>query len=144
MDIDQIRDALAAHPGTRLLEANGDVFAVYDPYGDLPPQRQLPWATIVTSDTYDTASRLDRPGVFRLNLGLPRARFQELIDPDTSDMTALDVLLPHPSMPAALVCVLNPRQTWPVVRGLLDEAAAFAVRSTTTRANPLVKHCPRT
>lgn len=130
MDIGQIRDALAAHPGTRLLEANGDVFAVYDPYGDLPPQRQLPWATIVTSDTYDTASRLDRPGVFRLNLGLPRARFQELIDPAHEyDMTALDVLLPHPVYAGQhWVCVLNPRQTWPVVRGLLDEAAAFAVR----------------
>lgn len=130
MNIDQIRHELASHPGTCLVELNGDSFAIYDPRGDLPPQRQLPWATIVTSNAHDMASDLDRPGVFRLNLGLPRARFRELVDPAGQyDLTALDVLLPHPVYGGQnWVCVLNPDRTWPVVRELLGEAAAFAVR----------------
>src|SRR6185436_6448065 len=79
--IDLVRRTLTSYSGTRILEANGDVFAVYDPAGDLPPERQLPWATIVTSDNpYDATSHLDRLEVFRLNFGLPRARFGELVD----------------------------------------------------------------
>jgi hypothetical protein len=128
--IEQIRQELASHPGTRLLEANGDTFAIHDPRGDLPPERQLPWATIVTSDVYDSASDLDRPGMFRLNIGLTRARFRELVDPETAhDATAVDVLLPHPVYGGQnWVCVLNPKKTWPLARELLDEAYAFAVR----------------
>lgn len=72
MDLDQIRQVLASYPGTRLFEANNDTFAVHDPGEDRPPERQLPWATIVTSDdAYDSASDLNRPEVFRLNIGLP-------------------------------------------------------------------------
>ncbi|WP_199429730.1 DUF6194 family protein [Qaidamihabitans albus] len=130
MDIDQIGQELGSHSGTRLVEANGDTFAIYDPRGDLPPERQMPWATIVTSDAYDSASDLDRPGVFRLNLALPKARFRELVDPAVEyDATSLDVLLPHPVYAGQhWICVLNPQQSWPVARELLREAAAFAVR----------------
>lgn len=130
MRLDQIRQELASYPGTRLLAANGDTFAIYDPRGDLPPERQLPWATIVTSDNYDTASQLNRPEVFRLNIGLPRTRFRELIDPMAEhDATALDVLLPHPVYAKQhWMCVLNPQQSWPMVRQLLAEAYAFSVR----------------
>ncbi|MEU6643762.1 DUF6194 family protein [Saccharomonospora sp. NPDC046836] len=130
MDIDQIRQELASHSGTRLLEAHGDTFAVYDPRGDLPPERQMPWATIVTSDTYDAASNLDRPGVFRLNIGLPRTRFRELVNPaEEYDATAVDALFPHPVYARQnWVGVLNPQQSWPFVRELLDEAYTFAVR----------------
>jgi len=126
-DLNQI---LATHPGTRLLEANGDTFAVHDPAGDLPPERQQPWATIVTSNAYDSASDLDRPGVVRLNIGLPKARFAEVVDPASEhDLTALDVVMPHPVYgDQHWVCVLNPDNSMPAVRQLLDEAYAFAVR----------------
>jgi Family of unknown function (DUF6194) len=129
--IDLVRHTLAGHPGTRIVEAHGDVFALYDPAGELPPERQHPWATIVTSDSpYDATSQLDRPDVFRLNLGLPRARFRELVKLDAChDPTALDVLFPHPVYGGQhWLCVLNPRQSWPVVQQLLTEAHAFAVR----------------
>ncbi|TCK20164.1 DUF6194 family protein [Pseudonocardia endophytica] len=133
---DEIREYLTAHfPGTRLLEANGDAFAVHDPGGDLPPERRLPWATVVTADMYtpdgdpwDVGSQLDRPGIFRLNIGLPRAAYREL-DPPEGDLTAVDVLLPHPTYASiGWVCVLNPDRTWPDVVGLLDEAYGFAAR----------------
>ncbi|WP_306991453.1 DUF6194 family protein [Amycolatopsis thermophila] len=134
MDIEQITQVLASFEGTRIAEAGGDVFALYDPRGDLPPERQMPWATIVTHDgPYDSASELDRDGVFRLNIGLPRDRFTELVDRDRDhDVTALDVLLPHPVYGKQhWVCVLNPDRTWPTARALLDEAHAFAVRKFT-------------
>ncbi|NIH78014.1 DUF6194 family protein [Amycolatopsis viridis] len=130
MDLEHIRQELAAFSGTRLAEASGTVFALYDPNGDLPPQRQLPWATIVTADTeFDNASDLDRPGVFRLNIGLTRARFGEVVPPGDYDVTALDVLFPHPVYAGQhWVCVINPDRTWPAARKLLDEAYEFAVR----------------
>jgi Family of unknown function (DUF6194) len=129
--IDLVRHTLATHPGTRIVEAHGDVFALYDPAGDLPPERQHPWATVVTSDNpYDATSHLDRPEVFRLNFGLPRARFGELVDTAAEhDPSALDVLFPHPVYGGQhWLCVLNPRQTWPTVQELLTEAHAFAAR----------------
>jgi len=129
--IDSVQRFLASQPGTRIIEAHGDVFALYDPAEDLPPERQHPWATIVTSDNpYDAASHLDRPDVFRLNLGLPKARFHEVVDVAAAhDPTALDVLFPHPVYGGQhWLCVLNPDRAWPTVRGLLTEAHAFAVR----------------
>lgn len=132
MDLNAIRRHIVDDfPGTRVMEAAGDLFFVHDPHRDLPPQRQQPWATIVTSDNpHDATSRLDRPGVFRLSIGLPRATFRELFPVDTEhDVTALDVVVPHPVYGALhWVQVLGPDSTWPAVRGLLQQAHAFAVR----------------
>jgi Family of unknown function (DUF6194) len=129
--IDLVRHDLASRSGTRILEANDDFFALYDPAADLPPERQHPWATIVTSDhPFDATSHLDRRAVFRLNLGLPKARFRELVDVAADhDPTAFDVLFPHPVYGGLhWLCVLNPDRSWPMVQGLLTEAHAFAVR----------------
>ncbi|OLL76428.1 hypothetical protein Ae168Ps1_4844c [Pseudonocardia sp. Ae168_Ps1] len=78
MDSDEIATLLAGYPGTRLIEANGDVFAIHDPDDDYDQRPRQGWATVVNSDVNDTASDLDRPGVFRLNIGLPKPRFAEL------------------------------------------------------------------
>ncbi len=131
MDFEAVAAVLAGYPGTRLIEAaNGDVFAIYDPDNDYEQRPRQGWATVVTSDLNDSASNLDRPGVFRLNIGLPRPRFTEVIDHAAEhDTTALDVVLPHPVYADySWVCVLNPDQTWPAVRQLLDEAHGFAAR----------------
>lgn len=119
-----------AFPGTRVIEADGDVFFIHDPDRDLPAERLIPWATIVTSNAYDSGSDLDRPGVFRLNIGVPKARFQELMtDSASADPTALDTLLPHPEYGKQYwVSVLNPDRTWPMARELLREAYEAAVR----------------
>lgn len=141
MENDDLRRYLADNfPGTDLMAANGDLFCVYDPDRDLPDERRMPWATLVTSDAYDAASDLDRAGVYRLNIGLPKAEFQKLFPAETEtemgtetgtrhDLTALDVVMPHPVYGSQhWVCVLNPDSTWPAVRGLLDRAHALAVR----------------
>jgi hypothetical protein len=118
MDIDQLsRKILTTCPGAVVLEAAGDLFFVHDPEGDLPDERKQPFATLVTGDRYDDVSDLDRPGVYRLNLGVSRARYGEL-DLGT-DLTALDVFLPHPVYAAQhWICVLDPG---PRTVGLLDE-----------------------
>lgn len=131
VEIEDLRHYLAANfPGTDLLEANGDLFCVYDPDRELPDERRMPWATLVESDAYDDASNLDRAGVYRLNIGLPKAEFQKLFPVEGAhDLTILDVVMPHPIYGSQYwVCVLNPDVTWPGVRALLDQAYALAVR----------------
>ncbi|GAA3754468.1 hypothetical protein GCM10022402_36410 [Salinactinospora qingdaonensis] len=58
----------------------GDSFFYYAPDGT-PSRRQMPFATLVVSDYegFDTASNLDRAGVFRLNIGVGRTVFHELL-----------------------------------------------------------------
>jgi Family of unknown function (DUF6194) len=63
---------------------------------------KLPFATLIGADNdYDRVSNLDRPGVFRLNIGVSKPTFQSLIgasrvDVSGYDFTALDTIMPHP------------------------------------------------
>jgi hypothetical protein len=122
----------------------GDTFFSYDPDRDLEPKHRLPFATIVTKDygDFDRASNLNRPGVFRLNIGVSKDTYRALFGPqppppgssgvvDTGhDFTAVDQLMPHPVYaPQSWVCVLNPSEaTFQAVRPLLAEAYELAVR----------------
>ena len=132
MDEPEIRRRLtASFPGVNVLEANGDSFFIYDPDRDLPPERQQPFITIVTADTYEKDSLLDRPGVYRLNIGLTKATYTSLFPtPGDWDFTALDELMPHPVYgPQYWVCVLSPSAaTVDELLPLLTEAYEFAVR----------------
>lgn len=130
MDFDAVRADVAAYPATRMIEANGDVFAIYDPDRDYEQRPRQGWATIVSSDVNDTASDLDRPGVYRLNIGLPKATYDGLFDAEAQhDHTAFDVVMPHPVYSGYhWACVLNPETTWAQVRELLDDAHDFAAR----------------
>lgn len=122
----------------------GDIFFFYDPGRDLPPDRRFPFATIVTKDyaDFDCASNLNRPSVFRLNVGVSKETYRSLFGAQTSlsgaggdvnggyDFTALDQLLPHPVYGRMhWVCVLNPSAATfqAVVRPLLAEAYDLAV-----------------
>ncbi|MDT0531456.1 DUF6194 family protein [Micromonospora sp. DSM 115977] len=119
--------------GVNALEANGDTFYIYDPGRDLPAERQLPFATIVTGDHYDDASDLGRPGAWRLNVGLTRSAYGALFaqghGPDV-DHTVPDTVLPHPIYARQhWVCVVNPgAASVDAVRQLLAEAYDFAAR----------------
>ncbi len=122
--------------------ASGDTFFIYDPDRNLPPKRQMPFATLVTSDINDRASNLSRPSVFRLNIGVSKDTYRSLFGPQPSppgaagvvdtghDFTALDQLLPHPVYAhLSWVCVLNPsEETFQTVRRLLAEAYDRSVR----------------
>lgn len=119
----------------------GDTFFFYDPDGEGRTGRRMPFATIVTKDYdgFDTASNLNRPGVFRLNIAVGRAAFEELIGyppaahaekSDRYDYTAVDRLLPHPAYATqAWVAIVNPGETTTArARTLLTDAQARAAR----------------
>jgi hypothetical protein len=98
----------------------------------------LPFATLATADNDgDRVSNLDRPGVFRLNIGVSKQTFQSLfgtdrVDVSRYDYTTLDRIMPHPDYAAQnFICVLNPTQaTFERVQAFLAEAYEIArVRS---------------
>jgi Family of unknown function (DUF6194) len=128
----------------------GDTFFFYDPQHNVDPTRRLPFATIVTKDygDFDNRSNLNRPDVFRLNIGVSRDTFGALFghlpseDSTTSttyDFAALDWLMPHPAYGRqAWVCVLNPSlETFEAVKPLLAEAYS---RAATRHARRQTKH----
>ena len=80
------------YPETDTVEAMNAYFFSLDPEKHWPN-----YATLVTTDEHDDASHLDRPGTFRLNLGVDGETFERIAaaDPDP-DYTAFDRLLPHP------------------------------------------------
>ncbi|MFE1166518.1 DUF6194 family protein [Nocardiopsis sp. NPDC058789] len=99
----------------------GDSFVLYDPDGRARERAGFtPFATVVTKDYpgFDTDSDLDRPGVFRVNVAVGRALFEEVVGHSPAahaehrrgfDFTELDRLLPHPvHATQGWVSVLNP------------------------------------
>jgi len=111
----------------------GDTFFIYDPNREFEGPRRFPFATIVIKDygDFDNASQLDRPGVFRLNIGVSKNTYQRLFpDEAEHDFTALDRLMPHPVYGRNhFVCVLNPSDsTFERLKPLLAEAHAIAKR----------------
>ena len=133
--------------GVDVVVDSSNSFFFYNPDSNLPPDHRFPFVTIVTSDLYDQFSNLNRPSVFRLNIGIGKQTFRSLsgepslpsdrdsaaISGDTSsdyDFTALNQLMPHPVYGRMYwVCVLNPSdETFETkVRQLLAEAYDMAV-----------------
>jgi hypothetical protein len=96
----------------------------------------LPFATIAsTGNEYEKISKLDRPGVYRLNIGVSRETFKSLFGTNKPDITAydfttLDVIMPHPDYSAqSFICVLSPNEaTFERIKPLLAEAYDIAVK----------------
>lgn len=121
-------------------------FFFYDPE-PVQSDHRLPFATLVTTDEHDRYSRLNRPGTFRLNIGVSKATFQRMFGTPTLppygdmgddydattggiDFTVLNQVLPHPVYGHMFwVCILNPDDVTFAsdIRPLLDEAYALAV-----------------
>ncbi|MEP7766185.1 DUF6194 family protein [Sanguibacter sp. 25GB23B1] len=91
---------LAPGPGDGTPEiAWGDLFFYYAPDGEVPQTTQ-PFATVVTKDyPGDEACRLDRAGVFRVNVHAGRAAVEEVAASEAAqavDLAALDQVVVHP------------------------------------------------
>lgn len=112
----------------------------------------------MTSDQNDSASDLERPDVFRLNVGVgsdtycsmfgaqpPFPRDGGVVDTG-HDFTALDVIMPHPVYASmSWICVLNPSDaTFESVRPLLAEAFDLAIERYARRADRAAASSPRT
>ena len=92
---------------------------------------RFPFATLVTKDdASDSASKLDRPGVFRLSVGVGKETFRALFgdEPAGVDFAALDTLMPHPVYAKMFwVSVINPSgKTFETVKPLIAEARSLA------------------
>lgn len=128
--------------GVDIVVASGDSYFFYDPGGKLPVDHRFPFVTLVTGDRHDKASNLDRPGVYRLNIGVAKATYVSMfgqpppfpkdggIVETGHDFSALDQIMPHPVYAAMhWVCVLNPSETtFATLRPLLAEAYDMAAK----------------
>jgi hypothetical protein len=128
--------------GIRAVDNAGDTFFLYDPDGDLPAERQFPFVTLVTGDRYDQVSRLDRPGAYRVNIGLTKVTYTERFGAAPTrrdehgvletgfDYAEPDKVMPHPIYASQhWVCVVNPSDaTFETIKPLLAEAHEFAAR----------------
>jgi len=140
MTVEEMDRLIQQYGGVRRTEGYGDLFYLYDPESDLPPERQHPFATIVTGDHYEKVSRLDEPDAWRLNLGLTKATYTSLFGPVPTerdenwvldsghDYAERDKLMPHPFYASQhWVCIVVPSHSEPLTP-LLAEAYDFAVR----------------
>jgi Family of unknown function (DUF6194) len=118
----------------------GNSFFSYD------PQQKFPFATLMTNDVNDGASNLNRPSVFRLNIGVSRETYQSLFGAQPAfardggvintghNFTTLDQLMPHPIYaPMSWICVLSPVETLETVKQLLAEAYEMDVKKHSKR-----------
>ena len=135
----QSRTAIASAESGAPEVAWGDTFFFADREETNP--HAFPFATIVTKDygDFDDASKLNRPGIFRLNIGLSRESFRSLFgaenDPSGYDFTSLDKLMPHPLYaPQFFVCILNPSDATftETVEPLLAEAYSHRAKESRT------------
>ncbi|MBE1534012.1 DUF6194 family protein [Actinomadura algeriensis] len=131
--------ALKPGPGDGTPEiAWGDAFFYYAPDGVVPTTTQ-PFATIVTKDyPDDAASRLDRPGAFRVNIAAGKDAFTEwtgrtprdpaAAGPADADPAARDAVIAHPVYGGlGWLAVVNPGpRTGEAVRTLLGTAHGLA------------------
>ena len=132
--------------GVDVVVASGDSFFFYNPDSNVPPDHTFPFVTLVTSDINDQFSNLNRPSVFRLNIGVGKQTFRSLFgepklppygsmfeSDNTSsdyDFTTLNQLMPHPVYGRMYwVCILTPsNETFKTkVQPLLVEAHEMAV-----------------
>ncbi len=94
------------------------------------------FATIAsTGNEYEQISKLDRPGVYRLNIGVSRETFKSLfgtnkINVSDYDFTAFDTIMPHPDYSSQFfLCVLSPSEaTFERIRPMLAEAYDVAIK----------------
>jgi Family of unknown function (DUF6194) len=139
--IDFVSSLPDVHVVTAGPDTGGPEIAWGDTFFSRDPEGKFPFATIVTKDYpgFDTASDLDRPGVYRVNVGVGRRRYQELFGHgpeahaehrDDYDYTAADRVIPHPVYAVqSWISVVNPGPaTADQLRDLLTEAHSRAGR----------------
>lgn len=95
----------------------------------------LSFVTIANADNeWDSVSNLHREGVFRVNIGISRETFNELIgtlsEEEPVDHSALNTFLPHPEYAKQnFICILNPSgENVARTKQLITEAHGMAAK----------------
>jgi hypothetical protein len=137
-DPDEITSWITAtYPETVVAQALGATFFSLD-------EKHWPnFATIVTTDEHDLGSPSnlsERPGVFRLNIGVGRQTFQRVVgDASNADYAAIDAILPHPVYARQRwIGILNPsrRSYEEIVKPLIAQAHERLARPRRRTASP--------
>jgi hypothetical protein len=95
--------------------------------------QMVPFVTIAHTDNeYETVSNLNREGVFRINIGVSRKTFNDLVGEATYepvDYSVLNTILPHPDYAKQnFICILNPAdENVEKTKQLITEAHALAL-----------------
>ena len=150
---DDIRNHLGANSGVFVQIASpedgspeiawGDTFFYARGLNGEPPK--MPFATIVTKDyeNFDCDSKLNRGGLFRLNIEVGKEKFLELfgVKPgefehqrDEFDFASIDRIFPHPIYGSyGWLSVINPNhESLGVINSLLDFSLKQALRRRAT------------
>lgn len=144
----------ARHSDLIATQSWGETALFLNPGGAL--KRGVYVATIKEKDgENDAASDLNRAGVYRLNIGVPPARFEAEFGPRPPrpakgqaspghDYTARDRLMPHPVYGwMGWLCVLNPSERrWPQIGQLIDAAHAKSTAAAAKRVRGLQRETP--
>ena len=144
-----LRYCLAHLDGTVLVNSWGERCVFYNPDGKL--KRGVYVLTVKERDGgNDKSSRLDREGIYRVNLGLRRSTFSQLfgslpkrpakggvIDMEY-DFSAVNTLLPHPVYGwMGWICALNPDENrFEELKPLVWEAYEYAKEKYAGRKPP--------
>ena len=140
MEAEQILNWCLEHlEGTVLMNSWGETGVFYNPGHVL--KRGIYVLTIKEKDgKNDQASQLDRPGMYRVNLGPRKQTYVNLFGPVPKrppkggvveldmDFAQTNILLPHPVYAwMGWVCVVNPSaQTFESMKPLIQESYMFA------------------
>jgi len=95
---------------------------------------RLSFVTIANSDNdFDNVSNLNREGVFRVNIGISKETFKNLIvksNDELIDYSVLNTFLPHPDYAQQnFVCILNPSgENIEITKKLIAEAHSIAAK----------------
>ncbi|KPV52812.1 hypothetical protein SE17_13270 [Kouleothrix aurantiaca] len=116
--------------GVTTTVADENLFFFYD------PAQMFPFATLMVNDANDEFSDLNRPGVYRLNIGVDKETFVTLVGDGAGeyDYTAFDTIMPHPVYGRQRwISILNPSDTTfaEKIHPLLADAYARDVRKHT-------------
>jgi len=152
MTADEILDYCAENLSDVMADTNwGERAIFYNPGGRL--KKGVYILTVKERDgANDRASRVDRPGVYRVNLGVRRETFRRLftsiprrpaaggvVDMDY-DFARPDTIMPHPVYAwMGWICVLNPSEsTFERLKPLIEEAHSLAKEKFLKRKPPTV------
>lgn len=128
---------LEAFPGVETTSAHGYDFFFQG------ADRMMPFVTLaLNGNEHEQVSRLDRPGAFRLNVGVGHATYRSMFGQQPKppepggvvatghDFAALDVIVPHPHYAyTSWIAVVSPSApTFERLAPLIAEAHALAVR----------------